>query len=188
MKRKFFIVVLLALTCFGCSENLVNTDSENGMQSKSNFNWMQMPKKSGMSSVETEYTVSRRIVGNQGGVLNLSGSYITEDNNTVTISSELIIPSRAYNGAEVITQITSTDAAVSDFYPSMSFNSPLILNIKYSGLDLSGVDPAAVGFYYIAESGELEAAQNDGIIVDTINGTIEVKAARLPHFSRYGFI
>ena len=79
------------------------------------------------------------------------------------------------------------DDAVVDLYPQMTFDNPLNLNLTFSGLDLTGVNPSEVNFYYIDPDGNLEIAENDGITVDIANGTLSVKNAKIPHFSRYGF-
>jgi hypothetical protein len=70
----------------------------------------------------------------------------------------------------------------------MVFNIPLSFTIRYIGIDLSKINPATVKFAYIASDGSLEYAVNDGIVIDLSTGTLQVINAKIPHFSRYGFI
>jgi hypothetical protein len=66
------------------------------------------------------------------------------------------------------------------------FNPPAILNVIAFGLDLSGIDPAALNVYYDnQDSGEWELMDSTQIIVQPDKGYIRVIGARLPHFSRY---
>ena len=66
------------------------------------------------------------------------------------------------------------------------FNPPALLDLKVSGLDLSGIDPDLVNIYYDnQETGVWELMPSKKIIVDVEAGYIEVENAQFPHFSRY---
>ena len=81
-----------------------------------------------------------------------------------------------------------SDRIVQLIPPSMVFNKPLIFTITYTGIDLSTINPADVKFAYIAADGSVQYAVNDGIVVDLAIGKLQVINARIPHFSRYGFV
>ncbi len=191
MKAKLLAAVILSLIYFGCSDNItsVNTPNENNQTNfiqGTSMKWITVPYK-GKLSAETDLTETSKINGKQGGELSLSKSFTGYNNTTITITSSLTVPGGAYNGVEWITQAVSSSFTASDFSPSMTFDEPLILNLKYTGLDLRGINPNTINFYYIAEDGTLQIAPNDGIIVNINTGTLEVKNAVIPHFSRYGF-
>ena len=78
------------------------------------------------------------------------------------------------------------DAAI-DFSPSSVFNIPLVLNLKITGVDLTGINPNDINFYYFAQDGSVFSVQNDGITIVPQTGTLEITNAKLPHFSRYGW-
>ena len=77
---------------------------------------------------------------------------------------------------------------VSTFGPSMYsiYRQFLILHILVS--ILSGINPSTVKFAYLATNGSVQYAQHEGITVDLATGTLGVLKAKIPHFSRYGFI
>jgi hypothetical protein len=66
------------------------------------------------------------------------------------------------------------------------FNQPVVLNLIAHGVDFSNVDPTAINVYYDnSETGQWELMQRDDVLVDAVNGMIQVINAQLPHFSRY---
>jgi hypothetical protein len=84
--------------------------------------------------------------------------------------------------------IVDDKTCTATFSPHMEFNKDVIFNATFTGIDLDGVNPATVKFAYLAEDGSVEYAANDGIIVDKSRGKLVVINARIPHFSRYGFV
>jgi len=182
MKRLLLVLFALSLFYFGCSDIGTNI---NPVKTNSNSKTaIKLPAKSS-SSIETIFSASNLINGNNGGTLKLQNSY----NSTlgkVTMDAELTIPGGAYNGAKNITMEISDDAGI-DFSPSMVFNTPVILNLKFTGVDLSGVNPASLNFYYFAPDGSTQLVKSDSIFVDVQTGTLEIFNAQLPHFSRYNW-
>jgi hypothetical protein len=69
----------------------------------------------------------------------------------------------------------------------MTFSQPVILNYTITGVDLSGVNPDDVNFYYVDTNGNLAPTVNDGVTVDLNSGTLNVVNAQLPHFSRWAY-
>ena len=74
------------------------------------------------------------------------------------------------------------------FLPHSNFNFPAEYDLKYEGLDLTGLTLSQLDFVYMNEDGTYELVVYDEISMDLSKGKIEIKNAQLPHFSRYGFI
>ena len=67
------------------------------------------------------------------------------------------------------------------------FGTPAILNFKFTGVDLTGIDPGTIKFvYYNAETGELSETGGTPII-DLDSCTLQIVNAVIPHFSRWGW-
>ena len=77
---------------------------------------------------------------------------------------------------------------VTSFSPSMEFNKKASFSITYQGLKLYGINISDIKFAYIASDGSVQYAENEGITVDKYMGILKVKNAKIPHFSRYGFV
>ena len=185
MRRYIFLFAMLSLFVIGCSEqssvlapvNNVNTTEPN---------WIALPKEVGMS-IEKISSSSKSVNGTKGTTWPWSTSY-TGTLGRVIISSVLVVEPNSFFGTKTITQKHDDATCATTFGPSMVFNIPLRFTITYEGIDLSGINPAAVKFAYIASDGSLEYAVNDGIVVDLSSGKLQVVNAVIPHFSRYGFI
>ena len=65
---------------------------------------------------------------------------------------------------------------------------PVDYTIIYEGLDLTGINPEDVDFYYFSQNGALVKAEYDRLEVNIATGRLFVLDAKLPHFSRYGFV
>jgi hypothetical protein len=189
LKKFLFLATIAAsLFYFGCSDLATNPNTNPGVstQSAKNVTWVNLPSQASLDKRNGDFNASGFVVGNLGGYLHFNESYVGSDGNTVSIEANLTIPAGAFNGAKDI-KMQATDFAAVDFFPSMIFNKPLSLNLKFTGLNLDGVNPKDINFYYMDTNGNLVPAANDGVIVDVQTGTLEVINAQIPHFSRYGF-
>jgi hypothetical protein len=74
------------------------------------------------------------------------------------------------------------------FSPSGAFSKPVIYNLTIVGLNLRGINPANVKFVYMAPDGNYYVPQYDRLYVEIQSGKLQIENARLPHFSRYGFV
>ncbi|NWF49324.1 MAG: hypothetical protein HXY49_02135 [Ignavibacteriaceae bacterium] len=185
MKNLILLPLLLGLFLFGCSQEAeIQSPTDPGSQ---NFKWIGLPSHS-VASTEMEVTQSQDINGSNGGTLNLNYSYAGGPFGTVSVTSTLQFVPGAFSGTKTITETVDDSYCYVSFGPSMSFNSPAIYNITYTGIDLSGVNPNTVEFVYAAPDGSTQVIPNDGISIDLNTGTLTVLNARLSHFSRYGFI
>jgi hypothetical protein len=67
-----------------------------------------------------------------------------------------------------------------------TFSLSVELDIYALGVDLNNVDTQALDvFYDNAEENTWDPMEKDELIIDKINGKVQVKKAKLPHFSRY---
>ena len=181
MKKTLFSILFAGLLLGGCSDiNNSVAPGPNGNTAK----LFKMPQAVNMST-EASFANSENISGNLGGNLQLSGSYESESG-LVTVQATLSVPSSAYSGEKVLYVANSSAYAEIDFNPSMSFDSPVLLNATITGLDLSGVNPANVHFSYISDDGSYtEPITCDQVTVNITTGTLSVTNAHLTHFSRY---
>jgi hypothetical protein len=187
MKKYISIIVLLSLFVIGCSEQ-ANINSPVNNVNTNEPNWIALPQAEGMQ-LNQEWKTSKRINGAQGGYLTNNVSYRGGISGTVTISAKLAFNQGAFAGNETITMTLSDQNTSAQFEPSRTgFARTVLYNVTYTGLNLSGLNPADIKFAYIAADGSTEYAQHDGITVNIATGTICVKNANLPHFSRYGFV
>jgi hypothetical protein len=186
MKKYISIIVLLSLFVIGCSEQTsINAPANNVNTTEPN--WIALPQAEGIQ-VNTEWTSSKKINGAQGGFFSNYVSYPGGILGSVTIYAKIEFYQGAYAGNQTITMTLSDQNTSAKFSPSMDFNRTVLLNTTYSGLDLTGVDPATVKFVYIADDGSIEVASCASIIVDVAQGKLQVVNAKIPHFSRYGFV
>lgn len=128
------------------------------------------------------FTVSKWISRPLGGILNLNTT-----NGGSRINVNFLVLPLSINESRKITLTVDERFLDFEFEPSGTTFSPnAILNIMVEGLDLSGIDPNLVDFfYYNPVTGRWESVQSQLVDVNILLGTIEIKAALIPHFSRY---
>jgi hypothetical protein len=146
--------------------------------------------KSGMSiESATNLSVTENVNGAIGDIMFLNGNYTDVSGDKIFAVSTLIIPGGAFSGRTAITMSCDNTYAGMDFSPSMTFDKSLYLTLSFTGLDLKsmGVTNSNVGFYYIDNNGNFTPIKNSGVFVDLKTGTLTVIAAKIDHFSRYGF-
>ncbi len=179
MKKSLLLLVPFIFLIAGCSQ-FDSTPTSPVMTEKS---VIQLPHNNS-TNVENLFSVTEDIVGSQGGQIKLNESYISS-NGKVSIKAKLKIPKNAFSGEETMGyQINDGEASV-DFSPSMSFNKDLLFDLKFTGLDLTGIDPNDVQFLYVAPDGTTHPVQYSEMTVDVDKGILEVKDALITHFSRY---
>jgi hypothetical protein len=185
MKRFITILTMLLLFVIGCTEQtgIISPEQSPTQQLK----LVRLPVPQGLS-LETVYTESKDINGDNGGYFSEQFSYQGTNNSTVSIYSRLIFPSGSFSGYKTITQTFNTETASLEFGPAMAFNLPVRYTLTVVGLDLSGINTATLDFVYVAQDGSITGVIYDSITVDTATNTIKVTNAQLNHFSRYGFV
>ena len=186
MKILITSFALLLMFNVGCNEQTGISSPE--QSSTNQLKLISLPVPSGGLGVESEYTVSKNIDGAVGGSFWASYSYKGGPKGTVYMTSGLNFPANSYNGVKNISQTFSSTGAAMVFGPSMQFNAKVDYTLKIGGLDLTGVNPETVKFVYIDSNGNIYPCEYSSIAVDITNGVLAVYNAKIPHFSRYGFV
>jgi hypothetical protein len=138
------------------------------------------------TDIVSKYSKSFTVDGAKGGKLYVGYSWINSVGQKVNLSANLIIPSGAYKGILTFDMIFDLDNFALELYPSpFTFDKPVVLNLIFSGVDLTGIDPNQFNFNYL--DGASENIKYDYISVDVANKMLEVSGAQLNHFSRYGW-
>jgi hypothetical protein len=187
--KKFIYTLTLAslMFFFGCEQSSDPTSSESSLPT-SQLNLISIPTPAGGLSVETLLTEYKEIEGDEGGRFTAYFSYEGGPFGEVTVYSKLYFFDDAFSGDKVISQTLDTEYAAMSFGPSMQFDARVKLDLRITGLDLTGVDPDDVDFVFVDDDGNIEHVEYDEIEVNLSTGTIEVDDVELTHFSRYGFV
>lgn len=200
--RKFLVVLAVALPLLiGCSDSIVNPESanqiENTIQTDSTIQvdstnqisykkgWISLPKNPGMVA-DSEYSASKVIDGDSGGVVELNINYVTKGSVNIIIVASIEVPAGAYSGEKNITMIINSNNGTATFYPSPeTFNKPLVFNLRISGVDLNGADPKTIDYVYLSPDGSFQRIQYKKLVIN--EGILIVEDALIPHFSIYGW-
>ncbi len=150
-------------------------------------NWIAIPSAEDQSLQKNVFT-GKWICGDEGSNLKINTHYRSFNPfRFIKINALAEIPENSFEGCTFITMSVSDKYGVTTFLPDISFSKPVIYNLTITGLNLNGIDPAAVKFVYMAPDGEYYEAEYDQLNVDPRTGMLQVINAKLPHFSRYGF-
>ena len=135
-------------------------------------------------------TFAQMIDGSIGGIISIDYSYATRAGKTIKITGKLNIPANAFAGFKYIKVTLDDQYAAIMFSPSVrQFDIPLILDLKYEGLDLTGIDQNKINFYYLSDDDKkIEVINEKEKVFDTQSGTVQVIQAVLTHFSRFGWV
>jgi hypothetical protein len=183
MKNLLLLLSLaIILIINGCSHN---EPSSSSIQGEKIAKQIPLPEDS-TGELNHLFFDTEVIDGHTGGILLINESY-HGINGMVHIKLMLKIPVNAFEGTETITAQVNDQYAEVDFSPTMVFENPPQLDLTFTGLDLSGVDPDLVDFVYLAPDGSTQSVQRDSLGVGLSDGTIYVKKALINHFSRYIF-
>lgn len=182
--KKILITVFTAVIFLvgGCSHNEQGpTYLHNGKP----INLIKLPSKAGLHSENTFFT-SKVIDGSIGGTLILNENY-QSDSGLVHINCRLQIPKNAFSGSQTLAAQVDDEFALVDFSPTMTFDKELKLDLIFTGLNLTGINPSDVNFLYVLPDGSTQTVQYSELDVDNASGTVLVKDAIITHFSRYVF-
>lgn len=180
MKKLLLLLIPVMLIIAGCSQSILEPTAPTLEVQKS---VIQLPPPSSLS-IENDYQVSEEIDGSRGGMVKMNESY-SSGSGLVTIKAKLKIPQDAFSGTETIGYLVSGSDGSIDFSPGMSFNKDLQFDIRFTGLDLSGINPDEIHFMYMDPDGTTHPVEYSSLTVDLDRGVLEVKDAVISHFSRY---
>lgn len=181
MKKVLLLSLIVIVLIFsGCSHFTSDPDA---LPTASTERFIKMPQHTGMS-VENSFFASKIVIGALGANIGLNAGY-TGPNGPITINADLDMTARSFLGIKLISFIVNDDYAAIDFFPSLTFNKTNYLDLTFTGLDLTGVDPEHIDFYYLDDEGQLHPVEYTNKVVDIPSGTLKVEGAKLNHFSRY---
>ena len=136
--------------------------------------------------IQLKYSKKLTVDGNKGGKIKLEYKYKSKENKLVKLDAVLTIPKNAYKGELTFDMIFDLENYGVELYPSpFTFDKPVSLNLIFSGVNLTGIDPNTFAFDYL--DGTPSVLKYDYINVDVENKLLEVSGAKIPHFSRYGW-
>lgn len=184
MKTTLWTLLLSAILLWSCADT-PNSPIESGRDS---YQLIKLPPKSGLS-VETIFSKTELIDGEEGGEILIKEVYIAADGHEVKIDAKLDIPQNAFTGVVYITFSIDDEYAAASFSPHMVFDEPVKLQMKFDGMDLKELNLKGQNydFIYIDDNGKTETVEHAGIKVDNSGGQITLSNAFLNHFSRYCF-
>ena len=169
----FTYLILFSLIAFtGCNEStsILAPESEEEIQ---------------LEGYKVKYSRNYTVNGDQGGVLFLKVSWLNEDSTRVALESKLTIPKGAYKGDLTFDMIFDLENYALELYPSpFTFDLPVLLDMKFTKIDLTDIDLANFNFTYLDGEEEIEYKR---IRTNEAEGSIAVYGAVLDHFSRYGW-
>lgn len=154
-------------------------------------NWLQLPEMD-EASLQKSYTWTKSISCDDGGFMGMRFWY-TGPNGYVEAYSRIDFPANAWDsdiyGESVAISMKLDDGTVSvTFNPHMTFENYPTLNMYFYGLDLTNVDVNEIQFVYLAPDGGYENITMEDFTVLPEYGYLSVKNAKIPHFSRFGFL
>ncbi len=180
-----FTITFLALNLTSCSQDMLPVSPSENSSKSANLEFLSFGKTS--QSLQKIINDSKYIKRKKGGTLHIE--YCA---GKLKIDVKLKIHRKSIQVDTEFLMSIDSDQFVANldvvFGPhGTQFSKFADLDIKVEGLDLSGFDfDSNMDVYYDnEESGQWEKMETDRIKVDYKKGKIEVKKAKLPHFSRY---
>lgn len=195
MKKLLLLLVSMGLFLVGCQNddnpvvsNVASTQEAIPLVLESGF--LDLPEmKQTNSNVMNGLTDADLINGKKGGELEIDGKMGVSRVGSVEVEGSLEIPGNSFSGTKIIWMSADRGTTSLTLGPSGStFSKSLILNLKYDGLNLDGIDVSTIKFAYLGSDGNVYPVQYNSLEVDAKEGSIKVTGAQIDHFSRFGFV
>ena len=193
--KKLLALFALGILLFACSENsnLVDPlDQHNGtltQSPKTTLNWLSTPSSKSGNFIGLDQAAGMRMIDlSVGG--DVRANFASADRKK-TISATLHVPAGALKDRRYLTlyMLIDNNKLSIKFLPHpTTFNIPLKLDLQFTGIDLTGIDPKSIYFAYLDDPTTGFIITNDHIYIDRWTGTIKITGAEIPHFSEYGFV
>lgn len=183
MKLLTSLLIVILIILSGCDQiTEINTPPERVI----NKQLINLPEGSG-PIVEAQ-TYYKEINGANGGEFQKSFSYQKSTGGYVYQFADLDFHPGEFSGTKTFSMTFNTTGAAMEFGPATQFQTGVEYTYKITGLDLTGINPNTLDFVYIDANGNMYQVNYEEITMDASIGMLKVKNARLPHFSRYGFV
>jgi hypothetical protein len=194
MKKLLTISTIILLFFVGCS------NQENNLTSPINSDHEQLGKikltstlSNTLGLAESNIVSTTQIInGALGGLLSFEQDAVNSEGKLVHVYAQFQISPGAFIGSQTITMTADVNNGCVYFYPHMVFNQTCFLDYGLSNVNLYNLgflpSDTKADFVFFDDSGAIELIQNNGITLNFSKGIIKVNAAKIDHFSRYGFL
>ena len=137
---------------------------------------------------ESIFSDSKLVTVANGGVLSCSGRYYNMSGRWVSRAVSFTVPPNAVKHDVQITMILDTVHLAVIFEPSgLFFDQPAVLSFQADGLDLNAA-ASPLELYFIDDNTNVAVPVEQKIMTtDVLKGTVDLQAAEIHHFSKYGF-
>ena len=204
MKITLSILLLSALLLVGCMDNssdLTSPDVQINQQSTSP-NWVKLPADLGQGfGVETGYTASKLIKGNNGGHIKLKVKIKRPGHEfgDFVVKAKVKIKKHSFPDDEVrlFTITMNPDNAYLNISPSPNtLYKHITVDWEIKGIDVSDFDPETFDYLYVGDNNEILTTVNQQLTIDYHKHKIKLKKGIIyptttvnsPTGVRYGFV
>ncbi len=205
MKITLTTLLLSALLLVGCmndSSDLTSPDVQINQQSTSP-DWVKLPGDGGQGfSIETEYSASKLIKGNKGGVIKLKvriHQHGNEFGDHFEVKAKVKVEKHSFPDDEerLFTITMNPDLAYLNISPSPNtLYKHIHVDWEIKGIDVSAIDTATFDYLYVGDNNEILSTYKQDLRVDYEKHKIRVKKGiiyptpteKSPGGTRYGFI
>ncbi len=161
MKKLFILALFAGFILAGCSKDL-------------NVTGPQPAQVTQLAKQSTDFSASKLIDGAKGGNINLN-----VNSNGVKVKAHLKVPAGAFANEKEISFVVDPAAGTIVFSPEGNFNTDIRLDLTIDGVNADGFS----GFNFLDGSEVTEYSS-----LKITDSKLEVKKAKIAHFSRYGFV
>lgn len=190
MKKLIIIIAAFAFILFGCQ------DENSLVEPSANFAVQNLTKGKPVKNddltlnsnddVRSHYAKTYTIDGKKGGRIRETHTWLDSSGNSVVMEAYLTIPRNAFEGKLTFDIIFDLENLSVELYPSpYTFDKPVLLDLLFEGVDLSGFDTSNMEFEYQSPDGTTYEVLYESKTIEA--NYLEVVQAQLPHFSRYGW-
>ena len=189
MKRTFIIFFLIPVIFNSCDNGILEPDIQPG-------NFIGLPENSALADT-TKFDIYYDITGSYDYSIEFVRQFTGGPFGQYSISSKLLIQAGTIPNNDTLTCLLSVDVLKTDILISpieQFFARPLKLTLKYTGVDLQGLDSTQFEFVYTNNNNVTLPVTYDSINIDTATGTLEVINALIYYDpgqvpdGRYGWI
>lgn len=192
--------VLLLVGCMDNSSDLTSPDAQINQPSTSP-KWVKLPGDKGQDfSDESEYSASKLIKGNTGGMIKLD-VIIPRPGNPLgdfEVHAKVIVQKNSFTANDNRTFTVSLDPeyCMLNITPSPStLDKQLVVDLYVKGIDASQINPDTFGFIFVGDNSDIMETESGTLLFSSEANWFRVKSAEIiaptdetPPGARYAFI